>query len=378
MGMKEANRQTLIRLIRDFEKTRGVPTASKEAVRYSLLEEVKRLIANGADVNAKGENGVVALMLATDRKCAQILLDHGADVNAQDQYGRTPLIGFLMGLDRPARAEAYVKFLLKAGARAEIAANDGTTAFTLAREKYGPRVADLLTPPGGVPQDAKNAPERQPRGSWTAFNEWTYYCPYDSDAEAALQRLRQEVFLRGEYSLPGDELAEMDDKSLESNPPSVDKLRKLVAIGKALDQAMTQIGADTADSQKRTRELESFLDKAEQDGYTAAVRTTFGPNVPRPKTIEEALERADEAGTRSILDIDHVADAPASGVATPLVQSELIRLFGTGEPTLQMAQSAQSDGRLGDCVHGCWSAVYFRVYLEGKPHQYVFVGRSGE
>jgi hypothetical protein len=368
---------TFINIIRDVEKKCGVHVALSEAVRFAVPDEIKRLIKNGAEVNARREKGLVPLMFATDQRCAQILIDHGAAINAQDDEGRTPLIRFLAGgLFRPAKAEAYVKFLLEAGAKPEIVAKDGTTAFTLAQKKYGCRVAGLLTPPGEVPAEAENISDRQSCRDWT--NEWVYYCPYDLDAAAALQRLRQEAFLRGEYRLPGDELAEMDDKSLEASSPSIDKLRKLTAIAKALDQEMTQIGADTADSQKRTAEMESFLDKADRDGYAAAVKSTMGPNAQRPKTIEEALERAGEAGTRSILDIDHLADAGEFGAAAPLGQTELHRLFGTLEPTLQMAQAAQLDGRLEDCVHGCWSAVYFPVYLEGEPHQYVFIGRSGE
>lgn len=153
MDIQDGNRQAILDIIRTFEETRGTPTALAFAVQSSVIEEVERLIADGADVNARTEHGTTPLMSAFNRKVARILVKHGADVNARDPKGRTPLMAYLMMLDSPARAEAYVKFLLKSGADPMIAAHDGTTAFDIAREKYGPRVTNLLIPPAAKDVD---------------------------------------------------------------------------------------------------------------------------------------------------------------------------------------------------------------------------------
>src|SRR4030042_1502354 len=65
-----------------------------EACRKEDPEEVKRLIYNGADVNAKNNNGWIPLMWAVvggNNEIVEMLIDKGADVNAKDNFGRTPL-----------------------------------------------------------------------------------------------------------------------------------------------------------------------------------------------------------------------------------------------------------------------------------------------
>ena len=61
----------------------------------SDAENVKLLIANGADVNAIDEHGFSVISGAAIHgytKKIKILLDNGADVNAKDQHGYTPLL----------------------------------------------------------------------------------------------------------------------------------------------------------------------------------------------------------------------------------------------------------------------------------------------
>lgn len=58
-------------------------------------EVVERLIAKGADVNAKANDGTTALMLATGKEnteTAQLLIKKGADVNAKANDGTTALM----------------------------------------------------------------------------------------------------------------------------------------------------------------------------------------------------------------------------------------------------------------------------------------------
>ncbi len=64
------------------------------AASKGLVDVCKILIDNGADVNAKDDCGYTPLHEAAYRghlKVYELLLDNGANINATDKYGRTPL-----------------------------------------------------------------------------------------------------------------------------------------------------------------------------------------------------------------------------------------------------------------------------------------------
>ena len=101
-----------------------------------------------------------------------------------------------------------------------------------------------------------------------------------------------------------------------------------------------------------------------------------GPHSPAPGarhgSIEEAQEEADADGTRSILDMERVAEEPDYGAVAPLPREELLELFGTDRPTREMV--AGSDELFEALERG--QGVYVVVYDGGQPSEIFFAGYS--
>ena len=75
-----------------FAAPNSVDTQLLEAAKRGTTEEVRRLLDAGADVNARGDDGVTALHEAAyygPADVVQLLIDHGADVNARVVKGLT-------------------------------------------------------------------------------------------------------------------------------------------------------------------------------------------------------------------------------------------------------------------------------------------------
>ena len=99
----------------------------------------------------------------------------------------------------------------------------------------------------------------------------------------------------------------------------------------------------------------------------------------QPATIEELLEMNSEAGTHSVLDIFMVAPHPDYGVAAPLSRDELIRYFGTEQPTRSALDSNPAALEEVRARRGPWSGTYVVVYDDnGSPSEILFFGQSGD
>jgi hypothetical protein len=117
-------------------------------------------------------------------------------------------------------------------------------------------------------------------------------------------------------------------------------------------------------------DIQAALDSLREREFRAG---RFLGSEDHPSTIEEVMENMDETGTQSILDITQVADEPDFFSVAPLPRDELIRLFGTDQPTRQMITAQMSDV-YEDIQRG--QGVYIIAHKDGKPSEIFFGGYS--
>jgi hypothetical protein len=202
---------------------------------------------------------------------------------------------------------------------------------------------------------------------------WHYYTPYLPDPEAALQALRADVFARGDYvDLTGsteDALRQMARRF--GHDPNSPEASRMVEENLRLQRAI-----DTGDTAGLSREDRSFARRVRWFGWLARL---FGASSPtrrgRPRTIDELLEAAEDSGTHSVLDIEHVGERPTIGVAAPLSAAALRRLLGTTEPTHDQVETHWAD--IAESLKR-GHARYLAVHLDGQLHEYAFIGCTGD
>ena len=125
-------------------------------------EITELLIANGANVNAKRDDGETPLHQAADnghKEVVELLIDKGADVNAMSDIGRTPLYWAA-----DSGYKEIIELLIAKGADVNAKTNDEKTLLDMAndpnkRNKNKKFIADLLRKYG-----AKTAEELKSEG----------------------------------------------------------------------------------------------------------------------------------------------------------------------------------------------------------------------
>ena len=130
-----------------------------DAANRGDLKKVKRLLNEGADVNAKDEDGWTPLHWAAyygHLNVVKLLVDRGADVNAKSKAGETPL--------HWAAANGHldvVEFLVDRGADVNAKSKAGWTPLHLAADKGHLDIAKLLLD-RGADINAKNGGGKTP------------------------------------------------------------------------------------------------------------------------------------------------------------------------------------------------------------------------
>jgi hypothetical protein len=116
-------------------------------------------------------------------------------------------------------------------------------------------------------------------------------------------------------------------------------------------------------------DIQAALDKLREREFRAG---RYRGSELNPSTMEEAIENMDAGGTASILDIFTVADEPEFCAVSPLPRDELIRLFGTDQPTRQMIENNMEFYENIERGQG----VYIIAYKDGKASEIFFGGYS--
>lgn len=146
-----------------------------DAINSKDVEQLKKLIDEGADINAVNKDGETALHLATrvaqSSSVVQMLLDAGADVNAKNNNGSTALM-----LAADYSGNETVKVLLDAGADVNAKDNDGYTALMCAARNYSDNETVKVLINAGADVNAYDAGRgaiRLSNGTWCRCRERT-------------------------------------------------------------------------------------------------------------------------------------------------------------------------------------------------------------
>ncbi|PCJ54607.1 MAG: hypothetical protein COA79_21735 [Planctomycetota bacterium] len=115
-------------------------TALHEVAGEEQFETIKYLIDNGADVNAINNDGTTPLHLAAYSEAIELLIINGANINAINKEGDTPLMISTLCQD----AEELIETLLTSDADISVKNNKGQTALDMAKMRNEDEYISIL------------------------------------------------------------------------------------------------------------------------------------------------------------------------------------------------------------------------------------------
>lgn len=172
------NTRDLVLISRLIDKGADVKNSLLAALPNAGLEMVKLLVKKGADTNARNYNEKTALILAVESpsevkpEVVRYLLNHNADVNAQDDKGMSAL---LVTAERGNLAIA--RMLLEKRANTAVKNNNGKSSWHIAAEKNDRKLMQLFEEYGASREyeymnwEGRNASLKEPYKSIVGNNE---------------------------------------------------------------------------------------------------------------------------------------------------------------------------------------------------------------
>mgnify|MGYP000403784675 CR=1 FL=1 len=107
---------------------------------------------------SKEQSPVVTAVLLERMNDLHRLVKEGADINAQDELGRSALI---MAIEQDYANPEWVEFLIANGINYNLQDNDGDTALDLARYRGNQDAIDLLIKNNAIGKDGLSSKDQQ-------------------------------------------------------------------------------------------------------------------------------------------------------------------------------------------------------------------------